>query len=92
MSDMDSMMPELTLNAEAAQVEAPRLTLSMEPEAPAAPAAVSGSIVVTDTVAVCIGIKAAASGIIANTVLVFVYKILRLQGTVRWCKGVGSSN
>jgi uncharacterized protein YaaN involved in tellurite resistance len=36
---MDSMMPELTLNAEAAQVEAPRLTLSMEPEAPAAPAA-----------------------------------------------------
>ena len=39
MSDMDSMMPELTLNAEAAQVEAPRLTLSMEPEAPAAPAA-----------------------------------------------------
>ena len=36
MSDMDSMMPELTLNAEAAQVEAPRLTLSMEPEAPAA--------------------------------------------------------
>ena len=39
MSDMDSMMPELTLNAEAAQVEAPRLALSMEPEAPAAPAA-----------------------------------------------------
>ena len=39
MSDMDSMMPELTLNAEAAQVEGPRLTLSMEPEAPAAPAA-----------------------------------------------------
>jgi len=34
MSDMESMMPELTLNAEAAQVEAPTLTLGNE--APAA--------------------------------------------------------
>jgi len=33
MSDMESMMPELTLNADAAKVEAPSLTLSLEPEA-----------------------------------------------------------
>ncbi len=37
MSDMEGMMPELTLNADAAKVEAPALTLSLEPEpAPAA--------------------------------------------------------
>ena len=35
MSDMEGMMPELTLNADAAKVETPTLTLSMEPEAPA---------------------------------------------------------
>ncbi len=33
MSDMEGMMPELTLNADAAKVEAPALTLGMEPEA-----------------------------------------------------------
>ena len=38
MSDMEGMMPELTLNADAAKVEAPSLTLSLEPEAPAAAA------------------------------------------------------
>ena len=32
MSDMEGMMPELTLNADAAKVETPALTLSMEPE------------------------------------------------------------
>ncbi len=32
MSDMEGMMPELTLNADAAKVEAPTLTLSMDPE------------------------------------------------------------
>ena len=37
MTDMESMMPELTLNADAAKVEAPSLTLGGEPE-PAAPA------------------------------------------------------
>lgn len=37
MSDTENMMPELTLNAEAARVEAPQLTLSLDPE-PAAPA------------------------------------------------------
>jgi len=36
MSETNSMMPELTLNAEAAQVEAPTLTLGSEPAAPAA--------------------------------------------------------
>ena len=35
MSDMEGMMPELTLNADAAKVETPTLTLGMEPEAPA---------------------------------------------------------
>ena len=35
MTDMEGMMPELTLNADAAKVEAPSLTLSLEPEAPA---------------------------------------------------------
>ena len=34
MSDMEGMMPELTLNAEAAQVEAPTLTLGNEAPAP----------------------------------------------------------
>ena len=38
MTDMEGMMPELTLNADAAKVEAPSLTLSLEPEAPAAAA------------------------------------------------------
>ena len=38
MTDMEGMMPELTLNADAAKVETPTLTLSLEPEAPAAPA------------------------------------------------------
>ena len=38
MTDMEGMMPELTLNADAAKVEAPILTLSLEPEAPAAAA------------------------------------------------------
>ena len=37
MTDLESMMPELTLNADAAKVEAPSLTLGGEPE-PAAPA------------------------------------------------------
>ena len=36
MSDMEGMMPELTLNADAAKVETPILTLGAEPEAPAA--------------------------------------------------------
>ena len=36
MTDMEGMMPELTLNADAAKVETPALTLSLEPEAPAA--------------------------------------------------------
>ena len=36
MSDMEGMMPELTLNADAARVETPTLTLGAEPEAPAA--------------------------------------------------------
>ena len=36
MSEMDGMMPKLTLNADAAKVEAPALTLGGEPE-PAAP-------------------------------------------------------
>ena len=36
MSDMEGMMPELTLNADAAKVETPTLTLGAEPEAPAA--------------------------------------------------------
>ena len=36
MSDMEGMMPELTLNADAAKVEAPSLTLGFEE--PAAPA------------------------------------------------------
>lgn len=35
MTDTENMMPELTLNAEAAQVEAPTLTLGSEPAAPA---------------------------------------------------------
>ena len=35
MSDMEGMRPELTLNADAAKVETPTLTLGMEPEAPA---------------------------------------------------------
>jgi len=35
MSDMEGMMPELTLNADAAKVETPSLTLNPEPEAPA---------------------------------------------------------
>ena len=40
MTDMEGMTPELTLNADAAKVEAPALTLTLEPEpAPAAPAA-----------------------------------------------------
>ena len=30
MSDMEGMMPELTLNADAAKVEAPALTLTLE--------------------------------------------------------------
>jgi len=34
MSDTENMMPELTLNADAAKVEAPVLTLGGEPEAP----------------------------------------------------------
>ena len=34
MSDTENMMPELTLNADAAKVEAPMLTLGAEPEAP----------------------------------------------------------
>ena len=34
MSDTENMMPELTLNADAAKVEAPMLTLDMGPEAP----------------------------------------------------------
>ena len=34
MSDMEGMMPELTLNADAAKVETPTLTLGAEPEAP----------------------------------------------------------
>ena len=34
MSDMEGMMPELTLNAEAAQVEAPTLTLGNEAPVP----------------------------------------------------------
>ena len=38
MTDMEGMMPELTLNADAAKVEAPSLTLSLEPEAPTAAA------------------------------------------------------
>ena len=38
MTDMEGMMPELTLNADAAKVEAPSLTLSLDPEAPAAAA------------------------------------------------------
>lgn len=38
MSDMEGMMPELTLNADAAKVEAPALTLGMEPAAAPAPA------------------------------------------------------
>ena len=37
MTDMEGMMPELTLNADAAKVETPSLTLTLEPEAPAAP-------------------------------------------------------
>jgi len=36
MSDMEGMMPELTLNADAAKVETPTLALGAEPEAPAA--------------------------------------------------------
>ena len=36
MTDMEGMMPELTLNADAAKVETPTLTLGAEPEAPAA--------------------------------------------------------
>ena len=36
MSDTENMMPELTLNADAAKVEAPVLTLGGEPEAPPA--------------------------------------------------------
>ena len=39
MSDMEGMMPELTLNADAAKVEAPALTLTLEPESAPAPAA-----------------------------------------------------
>ena len=39
MSDMEGMMPELTLNADAAKVEAPALTLTLEPESVPAPAA-----------------------------------------------------
>ena len=35
MSETNSMMPELTLNAEASQVEAPQLVLGTEPAAPA---------------------------------------------------------
>lgn len=35
MTDTENMMPQLTLNAEAAQVEAPTLTLGSEPAAPA---------------------------------------------------------
>ncbi len=38
MSDTASMTPELTLNADAAKVEAPALTLSLEPEPAPAPA------------------------------------------------------
>ena len=34
MSDTENMMPELTLNADAAKVEAAMLTLGAEPEAP----------------------------------------------------------
>jgi len=34
MSDTENMMPELTLNADAAKVEAPMLTLDAEPETP----------------------------------------------------------
>ncbi len=34
MTDMEGMMPELTLNADAAKVEMPSLTLNPEPEAP----------------------------------------------------------
>ena len=40
MSDMEGMMPELTLNADAAKVEAPALTLTLEPDPAPAPAAV----------------------------------------------------
>ena len=38
MSDMEGMMPELTLNADAAKVETPTLTLGMEPEPAPEPA------------------------------------------------------
>ncbi len=38
MSDMEGMMPQLTLNADAAKVEAPALTLSLEPEPAPEPA------------------------------------------------------
>ena len=34
MTDMEGMMPELTLNADAAKVATPTLTLGGEPEAP----------------------------------------------------------
>ena len=42
MTDMEGMMPQLTLNADAAKVETPTLTLGAEP--PAAPAAVRARI------------------------------------------------
>ena len=35
MTDMEGMMPQLTLNADAAKVETPTLTLGAEPAAPA---------------------------------------------------------
>ena len=48
MSDMESMMPELTLNADAAKVEAPSLTLGMEPEAAPEPEKPKAEPVVID--------------------------------------------
>ncbi|MBD5162283.1 MAG: toxic anion resistance protein [Oscillibacter sp.] len=48
MTDMEGMMPELTLNADAARVEAPSLTLSLEPEPAPEPARPAVKPVVID--------------------------------------------
>ena len=49
MSDMEGMMPELTLNADAAKVETPTLTLGAEPEAPAAEQPKPKPVVIDDS-------------------------------------------
>ena len=48
MTDMEGMMPELTLNADAAKVETPSLTLSLEPEPAPEPARPAVKPVVID--------------------------------------------